>query len=161
MIKKLRRPQGTTFIEMLATVGVLVIMAACLGVVIPSTFSTFREVTTSAEAGVLASALTTSISDELRWATDIKTDQNNQLRTYTSSTCGAGAQLVSDGGRIRTVAANNKAYSLLSEKAYTSNLKAEAVILYEGGVFDVTLTVNDSQNQPRFTTGFSVVPVNE
>lgn len=160
MVSKLRSRRALTLIEMIATVSVLMIIAASLAIAVPSTLTAFREVTASSEAGVLASALTTAVTDELRWATDVVAGADSELDTYTGKSCGAMSRLSSDAGRINVVAANGREYGLLSEKAYTSGLTARAQVLWEDGIFNVAITVRDSRDRERFSTTFSVLPVN-
>ena len=68
MRRKLRSKGGFTLTELLTAVAILGLIAAALGVGLPTAVRAYRQVTAGAEAQVLCSTLSTAIADELRYA---------------------------------------------------------------------------------------------
>ena len=151
--KKYRSKGGFSLFELLAATIVLLMIASLLAAGIPLTLNTYEQVTATAEATALLSTLSQSIADELRYAKDIKLQSSDHvtLATFTSTVYGQEVKPVGYEGRIQMVHTTlpvggglpvTSYYPLLSEAAYTRNLRADITpITYDGEVFSLSLQV--------------------
>ena len=177
---KLNSKGGFSLIELMAATVVMVLISSALSVGIPVTLNAYKQATATAEATVLLSTLSLSLTDELRYATDIQlqASDNITLSTFTSSIYGRQIKPISKDGKIQmaytTVPQGESTpvtiyYPLLSEAIYTNNLAATLnEITYIQGVFNLTLSVYlpadtspDSANQTLAELEFDVRSVNE
>src|SRR5665647_80358 len=87
---KFKSKEGFSLIELLAATVVMILISSALSVGIPITLNAYKQATATAEATVLLSTLSLSLTDELRYATDIQlqTSDNITLSTFTSSVYG-------------------------------------------------------------------------
>ncbi|HCU08198.1 MAG TPA: hypothetical protein DF480_04420, partial [Clostridiales bacterium] len=100
--KKRRRKSGFTLIEMLAAIVVMILITAALSVGIPATMNAYQEMKAVSESTVLLSTLSQSLTDELRYARDVKlqSSDNLTLASFTSSIYGLDVKPVSHEGKI-------------------------------------------------------------
>lgn len=158
---KITCKKGFTLIELLATTLILVLIASSLAVGIPAALNAYEKVTATAEATALLSTLSQSLTDELRYATDIKVLSKNDpaLTSFTSTVYGRGIRPsnADDGtpqdGKIQMVSTlmlpgaevpTTTTYPLLSESVYTRSLKSRILnntITYSNNVFSLTLQI--------------------
>ena len=161
--KKRRRKSGFTLIEMLAAIVVMILITAALSVGIPATMNAYQEMKAVSESTVLLSTLSQSLTDELRYARDVKlqSSDNLTLASFTSSIYGLDVKPVSHEGKIEMVytrvppgggAPVSTYYPLVNDAVYTNDLAIGlSDITYDGQVFYLELTVY----QPLGTTSFA------
>ncbi len=133
--KKLRSRRGMTLAETLTALAVFAILSAALVIGTTAAWKVYRKAVVASEARTLQSTLIQSLTDELRYARNIRTD--GATVSFDSETFGLGASVASSAdGRIQI-----GTYDLLPEKAYTKGLKADVTVSYADGFFTVELTV--------------------
>lgn len=153
--EKLRSRRGMTLTEMLIALAIFALLTAALAVGTTAAWKVYRNAVVASEARALQSTLTQSLTNELRYAGNIKTEEatpggetpggETPVRkvSFDSETFGVKVSVISsEDGRIR-IGTEEKMYDLLPEKAYTKGLKAAAAVSYaeEDGIFTVELTV--------------------
>lgn len=162
MKAKLKNQAGFTLTEMLAAT----LIVAMLGIVIATgsqvALRAYTQIVTEADASTLCGTLTEAVCDELRFATQVETDNQGAVTAYLSRQYGAGVRLTADHGRLAVTnpAAPDDPYPLLGEKAYTAGLTCRLALTYADGVFDATLAVVDRDGHTRQETSVSVAPLN-
>ncbi len=179
MRKKLRSKRGLTLMEVLCAIAVMGLLTTAIAFALPATASTYKNLTSGAEASVLCSTLSEAVSQELRFASNIRPLPGASFASeggpflYDSQRFGPGVQLtVQTIGNVDCVAlaaaADDSAQPLpvVSTGAYTSNLKMQGgsdtrfVYLPEKKLFYVALTVFNAQTQSYFWNEFYVRPLN-
>ena len=154
--QKLRGKAGFTLTELLLAVAILGILFATIVVGVNAAAKVYRRSVAFSDAQTLTSTLSEALSNELRYARNIKAGAGSV--SFDSDTFGAGVSVSSPGGRI-TVGRGTQQYKLLSDSAYTSGLTAGANVSYAAGLFTVTLTVSAAELSPLDTT-FTVSALN-
>lgn len=133
--KKLRSRRGMSLAETLTALGVFVILTVALVMGTTAAWKVYQRGVVAGEARTLQSTLTQALSDELRYARNIRTE--GTAVKFDSETFGLGTSVISsDDGRIQI-----GTYDLLPDKAYTKGLEAEATVSYADGFFTVELTL--------------------
>lgn len=133
--KKFRSRRGMTLAETLTALAVFAILSVALVVGTTAAWKVYRKAVVASEARTLQSTLIQSLTDELRYAENIRTVGGAVV--FDSETFGLGASVTaSNKGRIQI-----GPYDLLPEKAYTKGLKANVTVSYADGFFTVELTV--------------------
>ncbi|MGE4485801.1 MAG: prepilin-type N-terminal cleavage/methylation domain-containing protein [Oscillospiraceae bacterium] len=167
LAKKLCSGRGFTLTEMLAAVVVLAVLCVAIGSGVSATINVYQKMTASSEAAILMNTLTLAVSDELQYATDIEIG-DTEAGGYTSAVYGPGTRLyVTDSGRIAvektSVDSGGNAvttvYYLVSDKTYTSGLRAEMEISYDE-VSTVDLEILDKDGAALISSEFSVSTLN-
>ncbi len=153
--KKFRSRLGMTLAETLTALAVFAILSVALVIGTTAAWKVYQKAVVAGEARTLQSTLAQSLSDELRYARNIRKD--GETVVFDSETFGIGVSVVtSNDGRIKI---GN--YDLLPEKAYTKGLKAEVNTDYADGVFTVKLTVkHDLLTDEKRTNSFTVRALN-
>lgn len=139
VVKKLRRTGGFTLTEVLVTLLIFSILTLAILVGTGSAAKVYRKAVLASEAQTLSSTLVQGLSDELRYARNIQTDGAGEVTSFDSATFGPAAAIDSSGDTVKL-----GQQELLSPGAYTSGLKAKVDVTYDGGVFQMTVTVSDS-----------------
>ena len=93
---KLASRRGVTLSEMLVTVAILGLVTLAVSVGISSALRVYNQSVTLSDAQTLTSTLTQAIMDELRYARDIKTNEEGALSSYTSMDYGLNAAFSAD-----------------------------------------------------------------
>ncbi len=144
MGKKLRSRRGMTLAETLAALAVFAILSVVLLYGVTAAWKVYLKAVIASEARTLQSTIVQALSDELRYAENIRIEADDEV-VFDSDVFGPGVSVISgEDGRIRVgVSTAANPYDLLGAKAYTSGLKAWAEIKYDaaGGLFTVTLTI--------------------
>ena len=160
MKRKCRSKRGFTLTELLAAVAILGLLSAAVATGVPVAVRAYRQVTTSAEAGVLCSTLSTALSDELRFATNPRNTESGLV--FDSPVFGAGVSVgkaeVTAGTLVQQVVTVGGT-RLLGDKAYSSGLSAEAAVSYDG-LYEIQITVSDATGRLWAAAAFSVAPLN-
>jgi competence protein ComGC len=86
--KKLKNCHGVTLVEMLATVVVLVLLGMMLQTGLNLAVHSYHKMMATSEIEVLASTISSVMADELRYAKDVRLDDEGQLYSYTSANYG-------------------------------------------------------------------------
>lgn len=133
--RKFRSRRGMTMAETLTALAVFAILSVALVIGTTAAWKVYRKAVVASEARTLQSTLIQSLTNELRYAGNIRTVDETVL--FDSETFGLGVSVTaSNGGRIQI-----GAYDLLPEKVYTKGLKANVAVSYADGFFTVELTV--------------------
>ncbi len=146
--KKLKRADGTTFVELLAASAILILLSLMLNTGFQLALRSYYKMTATAEAQLLLSTVADTISGELRYARDVtvKSGEEALLDTYTSVFYGKYTKLeLDDGGRLRVQAAGQPK-ALLSSGVYGENgvySIRKLVITYAAPSFSVEVEVGD------------------
>ncbi|MDO5111468.1 MAG: type II secretion system protein [Clostridia bacterium] len=177
MKKKLRSRRGMTLMEILCAVAVMGLLTAAIAFSLPAVTSTYRNLTSGAEATVLCSTLSEAVAQELRFASNIRSASgafasDGGAFIYDSQRFGPNVQLtLCDIDDVACVAARSAkdtdiVYPLISVGAYTSSLEFSGenatrfVYLPEKKLFYVALTVYNAQTQSHVWNEFYVRPLN-
>lgn len=135
IFRKFRSRRGMTMAETLTALAVFAILSVALVVGTTTAWKVYQKGVVASEARTLQSTLIQSLTNELRYAANIRTEEG--VLRFDSETFGLGASVTaSDKGRIQI-----GDYDLLPEKAYTKGLKANVTVSYADGFFTVELTV--------------------
>lgn len=137
-MKKLRSRKGFTLTELMVAIVVLGLLTLAVSVGTSASLQVYYQTTTLSESQVLASTLSQAITDELRFAGEIKTDPDGALLSYTSRYYGKDVSLSCDSAGKVLVGAT----PLIGDGAYTS-FTAALDVAYEDGseCFQVVLTL--------------------
>ena len=154
MRAKLHSRKGFTLTETLTAVAVLALLALALAAGLPTAMRVYRSVTTQAEASVLCATLSTAVSDELRFSANAGSNPDGAF--FDSATFGRKASFSADGEGHITIGGRE----LLGPAAYTSGLKADIQVTYDGKVFHVDLSVTDGDGNEAASAALDVAPVN-
>ncbi len=136
--KKFHSRLGMTLAETLTALAVFAILSVALVVGTTAAWKVYQKAVVASEARTLQSTLTQSLSDDLRYARNIR--QEGDKVVYDSETFGLGASVSSTDGKIQ-IGAGTVQYDLLPAKAYTKGLKADVKVSYADGFFQVELSV--------------------
>lgn len=152
--QKLKSRRGMTLVEMAAATGVLALLALMLHTGLLLAGSSYSTMTEEAESQLLLSTLTDLLSNELRYARDVETDEGGALQRYTSVNYGRNTVLsLNEAGQL---AANSR--RMLSSGAYGNGAYRieNWSVTYDGtDLFTVTLHVTGPHSVSK-ETGFSV-----
>lgn len=163
-MKKLKRKlcarAGMTLTELLAAIAIMALLGTAISVGTGAALRVYRASTAVSEAGVLKSTLAAAIMDELRYATDI--DAGASPVTYRSDTYGKNTSITVSTADDSEGQLLVKEQPLVGSRTYTSGLTVKTLdIVYDEGVFTVTLTVGDADGELTSTAAFKIDPINE
>lgn len=150
--KKLRSRRGLTLAETLAALAVFAILSVALVQGTTAAWKIYQKAVVASESRTLQSTLSQAISNELRYAENIEVKSGTVY--FDSATYGQNVSIQFLDNKILIGNEEDK-FDLVPKKAYTSGLKAKAIVTYENGFFNVYLTIT---NTPL--TGDMVPPVN-
>lgn len=179
MRKKLRSQRGMTLMEVLCAIAVMGLLTAAIAFALPATASTYKSLTSGSEASVLCSTLSEAVSQELRFASNIRplpgasfADAGSPF-LYDSQRFGPSVQLsvctIDNVACVALQSAQDKDAApvpLISAGAYTNSLASQGgsdtrfVYLPEKKLFYVALTVFNPQTQSYVWNEFYVRPLN-
>lgn len=153
---KLASRRGVTLSEMLVTVAILGLVTLAVSVGISSALRVYNQSVTLSDAQTLTSTLSQAIMDELRYARDIKTNEEGALSSYTSMDYGLDAAFSADTDKHITVGGK----ALVGSGTY-AGLGAGAEVSYDSSTrcFTVKLTIFQGTEALRLNT-FSVRALN-
>ena len=105
MKNKLRGEAGVTLVEMLASVMLLTMLALMVGAGLGTSMRVYRGVVAQSEAELLLSTAVNALADELRYAWNVKDDEDTEDNgwtdfTYSSTSFGDEVRLGLVSGRI-------------------------------------------------------------
>ncbi|MDD2955975.1 MAG: prepilin-type N-terminal cleavage/methylation domain-containing protein [Oscillospiraceae bacterium] len=126
LLKKLCSRRGFTLIETLAAIAVMAVFIVAAGAGVSAAVGSYQNMTKSAEASVLLGSSVAAVGDEIRSSLAVDPD----AKTYTSAVYGAGAQLLSDDGRLYVQSADGSRFELLAAQTYTSGLQVSLDMTY-------------------------------
>jgi prepilin-type N-terminal cleavage/methylation domain-containing protein len=157
--RKLKSRKGFTLVETLAAVAVLAMLSLMLNTGLNMALRSYRDMRAESETQLLLSTLTSVLSDELRYARDVRSQPDGALQDYTSATYGSNTSLQVTQGRLT----NGNGEPLLTAGAYGNGDYAitDMEITYENGVFTAALTVADSQGVSARAEGLKIRCLNE
>lgn len=146
--KKLKRRDGTTFVELLAAVAILILLSVMLNTGLQLVLRSYYKMTAKAETQLLLSTVADTIAGELRYARDVTviSDTDHSLNTYTSASYGKYTKIGLDEKNRLQVEAASQPKALLSsgvygERGIYSIQKLE--ITYNNPSFNVEVEVGD------------------
>ena len=166
MKRKLRSRGGMTIIELLAAALVLILLGLMLNTGLLMARRSHDELTAQSETQLLVSTLTDTLSNELRYARDMETGENDRLISYTSTRFGEHTALAVDGASGQLMvryggggeAGEEAVGALLSAGVYKNSQyrieKCDVRYYNETGVFSVSLSVSGPQgitNESNFS----------
>lgn len=91
-----RARRGTTLIELLAAVIVLVVFGMIVNTGLNLVLNSYHTMTSEAETQLLLSTAADAITDELRYARSVETESDGMLKEYISETFGYYCNIVVD-----------------------------------------------------------------
>jgi prepilin-type N-terminal cleavage/methylation domain-containing protein len=152
MKKKLRSQKGMTFIELVAAVMIMSLLGLMLQSGIGLAVKSYRRMTADSETQLLLSTATSALTDELRYARDIKTNEDTTLNDFTSVSFGRHTTLSvsSDGQLMVNADSGSNGKRLIATGAYGNGAYSISLceITYDsaGGIFHVRLSVSDGES---------------
>ena len=158
-LKKLRNRQGVTLVEMTVAAGVLALLGLVLHTGLFMAQDSYNKMVEESESRLLLSTLSNLLSDELRYARKVVTNDEGVLQRYTSINHGRNTTLsISQEGQLE---ANNR--RMLSSGAYGNGVYRieDFIVTYDAdSVFQVTLKVTGDHTISK-ETSFSVRCLNQ
>ena len=150
---KLRARRGITLVETLAAALVLLLLGLMLHTGLLLARRGYDALSVEAETRLLLSTLTDVLTNELRYASQVETNANGVLLSYTSTSFREGTTLGVDQVTGQLTAGGG---SLLPAGAYgNGDCRLEScTITYASGLFHVSLTASDRrgvENETNFT----------
>jgi prepilin-type N-terminal cleavage/methylation domain-containing protein len=146
MRKKLRSKKGTTLVELLAVVAVVALLAMMIGSGLGLALNSYRKMVSQSETQMLLSTVSDVLTDELRYARDVRTTEDGELLDFTSVTYGRHTTLSLKNGHLLA----NGSQQMLSTGVYgkDSCLISVLNISYDAdeGMFNVTLKVANTSS---------------
>lgn len=170
---KLRDKKGFTLIETLCAIILMLLVTSMIVNGLQFTTNNFEKTMSITEAQTLSETLKIAISDELRYATEIKREQNSQgenVVTYRNTNYGDvfdsfGAYISCDEeGHVGVIFDNDPDYNfnkLISDYTYTYGNKAEVKIDISNDyrIFNIDLTIKNSKDEVLKNISFEVEPI--
>lgn len=155
--RKLRSRRGMTLSEVLTAVLVLGLLTAAIAAGTASAAKVYHRSVAASEAQNLVDTLTDTLSEELRYARNIRVLEDNSV-VFDSETFGSGVSVLNDGtagvvmiGTKNADGTVKKSCELISSKVYTSGLQAKVDLTYEKttSLFQMTITVTAAGMKDR------------
>lgn len=140
--KKLQSKYGLSIVELLSAIIVMLLVTATLVIGVRLGVKAYVESVSMSEAQILCSTLTTTISDELRYADTIKVADDGKITFFSKNFGGTGSEGISfslnENGQILL---GNRA--ILSKRAYPYELRAAMDLKYDqqSRIFSVNLKI--------------------
>ena len=140
--KKLQSKYGLSIVELLSAIIVMLLVTATLVIGVRLGVKAYVESVSMSEAQILCSTLTTTISDELRYADTIKVADDGKITFFSKNFGGTGSEGISfslnENGQILL---GNRA--ILSKRAYPYELRAAMDLKYDqqSQIFSVNLKI--------------------
>ena len=163
-MSKLRDKRGMTLTELLCTIIVMLMVSALMAVVVGFSVRTYRSSMQRSEAQVLASTLTTAISDKLRYCGSVSSTGDKIFIQEVGSVSGSDSGeifRVSDSGEVVLDEAGEK--KLLGSKAYPQGIKvSELTMEYDpdSRIFHIAFTIVGDEEQELAACDFDVKHIN-
>lgn len=146
-----KRKCGFTLVEMLCTIVTLLLMAMLMTTGVKLAADSFTKTISSSHARVLCSNLQTVASDELRFTSSVKLDEQGSVMRFYSGNFGKEVNFSTDeDGYVRL-----GEDAILSANAYPYGLRASVTIdAYdaENRVFTVTVRVENAKQTAELAT---------
>lgn len=173
-MKKLTNSKGLTFVELLAATLIMLLVSMGLVTGIALSNKEFILSVKQSEAQELYSTLSSLITNELRYTTELTYKENNEVETFYSVTFAirdAATSLVSlnendkettDYGYLAL--GNSGDYNkLLGDASYPNSLGAKCKVYYNqtGNYFTVELDIGTIKGDSIYSNSFVVRSVNE
>lgn len=164
MKRKLRSEGGLTLVELLCTVVILMLLGLMLNTGLQMAMRSYQDMTAQSEVQMLLSTLSDALADDLRYATDVDTDDAGNLKTYSSDSYGSSSSLTIDNGQVmangkRVLPAGaygNGAYKLADDDKDGNGCADGLEITYADGLFKVKLKVEQTNGTVSAGTEFTV-----
>lgn len=160
--KKLQSKCGISIVELLSAIIVMLLVTATLVIGVRLGIKAYVESVSMSEAQILCSTLTTTISDELRYADTIKVADDGKISFFSKNFGGTGSEGISfslnENGQILL---GNRL--ILSKQAYPYGLQAAMDLKYEqqARIFSVNLKITrGSQTAALAEDTFEVKAIN-
>lgn len=160
MREKLRDEQGLTLVELLCTVAILILLGLVLNTGLQMAMRSYQDMTAQSEVQMLLSTLSDALADDLRYATDVHTDADGKLQSYSSDSYGiASLKIDSSNGQVM---ANGKrvlpagAYGNGAYRAAPRDGSDDLDVTYDNGFFKVKLKVEQTNGTVSAMTEFTV-----
>lgn len=152
---KLKQKTGLTLVEMLCTIVILLLVSLGMTGGVRLAVSSYDRSMMRSESEILASTLTSLVSDELRYSGTV--DWESSPISFFSRTYGENSAFgQNDDGQVTL--ANNK---LLPKKAYHYNMQATVQLSrVRDDIFGVVITVTDSKGNELSRSEFQVEKLN-
>lgn len=169
--RKLRSHRGFTLAEMLVVVLLVLLVSGIVASTVQLAAKHFRARTQEADAQLLCSALSLFVQNELTYAGEIKTGENNELVSFTDHVQGFGTDcsfVSADGnggeapeGRLAIKYNGGDYFEAASAGSYTGHkaLRERHEITYENGQANVTIEILDENRHPITANSFAVRPL--
>lgn len=160
--KKWQSKYGLSIVELLSAIIVMLLVTATLVIGVRLGVKAYVESVSMSEAQILCSTLTTTISDELRYADTIKAADDGKITFFSKNFGGTGSEGVSfslnENGQILL---GNRA--ILSKRAYPYGLRAAMDLKYDqqSRIFSINLKImRDSRAAVLAEDTFEVKAIN-
>ena len=156
--KKLDKNRGFTMVELLCALAVLILLTSCVIVGVNMSTKSFDSITKATNAKELSDVLNALIADELRYASQIKTDEVGNL-TYRSITQGSNSRMICENGYVFVQDSKGEKWNIVSHDMYSNGCKVSSLsITYtpETKIFDVSVTIVDAAGNSILTDAFQI-----
>lgn len=139
---KLHSHRGLTLVEMVIAAGVLSLLGLMLHTGLSMAQDSYYKMSEEAESQLLLSTLSDLISNELRYARDVKTEDNGMLQYYTSVNYGINTSLsLDEEGQLKANGRRMLSSGAYGNGAYRIDASTWHIAYDKDGVFQVTLKV--------------------
>ncbi len=115
--RKLKDRRGTTLVELLAAVGILVLFSVIVDTGLDLSLHSYHTMLSDSESKLLLSTASARLIDELRYARNIRTDGDGAMTQYWSEVYGPYAMIDTQEGRL-VINVSGSPLMLLPEGVY-------------------------------------------
>lgn len=153
MKRKLKDHKGLTLVEALAAVVVLVLLVLLLNTGMQMAVKSYHDITAESETQLVLATAVNLLADELRYARDVKVNDEQELVSYHSDSYGTDTVLTLENGQILA-----SGLRVLPPGAYGNGahqMKAMEIV-YDGTCFTVRLRAEKAEGSAFAETEFTV-----
>lgn len=131
---RLKDRHGVTLVEMLLTTMILLMVSAVVAGGVPAAANAYLKILDAANAQILLSNTVTSLRSELAVATNVETNDSNEVTSYTGGGSGWKKKLINSAEGIKTddtvsdAGAMGRGVQLLVPKAMSGTVRTSALV---------------------------------
>lgn len=160
-MKKLKRKNGFSLVEMLLAVLILALLSTAATVATTTVLSTSGKTKGVARAEILGSEVLNVVVNEMRFCGNVKFDENGKLIDFSSASYGEQTTIFVDNGKLFIRSAGvTEPYSPIGSTMY-DGLSIKTLSLTKNGTngLDVSVTISDGTSDV-YTGSSSVALLN-
>lgn len=135
LINKLNSKKGYSMTELLTVVAILSVLTIAVAVMVSASSTTYRNSLLISESSNVENMVNTALSEQLRYAEAIQTDENNNITGIKISNIPYSISTSSEGYLVQTNRNTNASSALLNKGSYAGMHVEDFTIKYSNSVF--------------------------